>query len=160
MRAALDKLSLWLCVIAGAAICAMMLAMTGDAIARKIVGSIPGAFHTSIALMAIVMFLPQAYAQMRRAHVAIDIVTTRLSPKTQAILGCIAAILGVFVFGVLTWAGGIKAWECTLMKESWVGITYYPSWPFRWFVPLGIGILTLQLACTAIDEFRKVIRKQ
>lgn len=160
MRVALDKLSLGLAVLASVAIFVMMLTMTGDAIARKFVGSIPGAFNTSTALLAIAMFLPQAYVQMRRAHVSIDIITNRLSPKTQAILGGIAAVLGVFAFGLLTWAGWQKAWDATILKEAWVGIINYPAWPFRWAIPLGTGVFTLQLISTAIDEFRKLTGKQ
>ncbi|MHB8867664.1 MAG: TRAP transporter small permease subunit [Thermoleophilia bacterium] len=158
MRAArvLDKVSRWLCAGACVAIAAMMIIMVADAFSRKFVGSIPGGYNTTVGLLTFVLFLPQGYAQMKRKHIVVDLVTERLSERTQAILRGIGAALGVGVFSVLTWAGAMKAWEATVAREEWMGATYYPAWPFRWTIPLGLGILTLQLIVTAFEEFKSV----
>jgi len=132
----------------------MMILMVADAVSRKFVGSIPGGYNTTVGLLTLVLFLPQGYAQMKRQHIAVDLIFGRLSDKTQAILRAIGAIAGIAVFGVLTYAGALKAWEATLAGEEWMGATFYPAWPFRWTIPVGLGVLTLQLAVTAIEEFR------
>lgn len=155
IKIVLDRLSLAMTVIAAAALVLIMLAMALDAAARKVVGSVPGAYEFSIGLMVLVMFLPQAYAQMRGSHVAVDILTSRLSPKMQAILDAFGAFLGALVLGLLTYVSFGKAWECTLAREIIPGMTFYPMWPFRWFVPLGSGLLTLQFLGTTVERLSR-----
>lgn len=161
MKAAqvLDKVSNWLCVGACAAIAVMMILMVADAFSRKLVGSIPGGYNTAVGLLTFVLFLPQGYAQMKRQHIVVDLIVERLSAKTQAVLRGIGAVMGISVFAVLTWAGALKAWEATLAGEEWMGAMYYPAWPFRWTIPLGLGVLTLQLIVTAIEEFKTAGRR-
>jgi TRAP-type C4-dicarboxylate transport system permease small subunit len=153
-RIILDKISLALCAVACFSICVMMILMVGDALSRKIVGSIPGGYNTTIALLTILVFLPMGYVQMKRAHITVDLVTSRLDQRTRAILRIITSILAVLVFALLTWACGQKAWESTLAREEWMGLIYYPAWPFRWTLPLGMGIFTLQMVMAAIDEIK------
>jgi TRAP-type C4-dicarboxylate transport system permease small subunit len=156
MKKFLDKISLWFCGIAAVALLIVMLTMTADAVFRKISGSIPGAYNTSVALLALIMFLPQGYAQIRKSHVSIDLITSHFPLKAQAVMGIIAALLGIFIFGLITWGSIQKAWQSTLIREVWIGVYDYPAWPFRWFVPLGFGMFTIQLVQTAIEEFAKV----
>jgi TRAP-type C4-dicarboxylate transport system permease small subunit len=156
-RIVLDKISLVLAAIACVAIGIMMILMVGDAISRKIIGSIPGGYNTTIALLTILVFFPMGYVQIKKAHIVVDLVTTRLDKKTQAILRIITSILAVLVFAVLTWACGQKAWESTLAKEEWMGLVYYPAWPFRWTLPLGMGIFSLQMIFTSMDEIKAFI---
>jgi TRAP-type C4-dicarboxylate transport system permease small subunit len=156
----LDKLCLWTAALGSAAIFTMMLVMTSDALGRKIIGTFPGAYETAIGLLAILMFSSQGYAQMRRVHLVVDFLTSRLNQKTQTVLNIIWAVLGVGIFGLLTWLGWKAAWKYTLVREIWFGIVDYPAWPFRWFVPLGAGLAAAQFLRTAIDEFGKALRKE
>jgi len=160
IRGILDKVSWWWAVVAAAATFVMMIIMVADALGRKIVGSIPGAYETAIGLMVVIMFLSQGYAQMKRAHVSVEILAMRLSVKAQAVMEGTGAFLGVAVFGLITWLGFAKAWEATVNQEFWYGIVDYPMWIFRWFVPLGAGILTAQLLYTVCDAFGKAMKRQ
>ena len=155
-RTLLDRLSMALCAIACVAIAVMMLLMMVDAVSRKTFGSIPAAYPTTVALLTITLMIPQAYAEMRRKNIVVDLITARLKPRTQAVLGVVVTSMAVFVFGVLTWAGAQKAWESTLAREEWMGVIMYPAWPFRWTVPVGLGLFTLQLVATLVDDARKI----
>jgi TRAP-type C4-dicarboxylate transport system permease small subunit len=154
-RTLLDRLSMALCAIGCVAIAVMMLLMMVDAISRKTFGSIPAAYPSTVALLTITLLIPQAYAEMRRKNIVVDLVTARLKPRTQAVLGVVMTSMAVFVFGVLTWAGAQKAWESTLAREEWMGVMMFPAWPFRWTVPIGLGLFTLQLVATLADYGRK-----
>lgn len=160
LKSILDTLCRWTAAFGSAAIFAMMLVMTADAVGRKIIGTVPGAYETAIGLLAILMFSSQGYAQMRRVHLVVDFFTPRLNQKTQTVLSIIWAALGVGIFGLLTWLGFKAAWKYTLVGEIWFGIIDYPAWPFRWFVPLGAGLAAAQFLRTAIDEFGKALRKE
>jgi TRAP-type transport system small permease protein len=152
----IDTLSRWLAFIAGISICIMMLLMTSDAIGRKVLGTVPGAYETSIGLLALVVLLPQGYTQLYKGHTKIDILSSRFSPRVQLILGGISSILGAIMLGMLAWIGWDRALHATLINEVWIGIIDYPAWPWRWAIPLGCAVITLQLLKTAYEDFRKV----
>jgi TRAP-type C4-dicarboxylate transport system permease small subunit len=160
MKRAINKLSLGLSGLSGIALVILMLTMVADAVGRKLVGTLPGAYETAMALMVLVMFLPQGHAEMKRAHVVVDILTTRLPKRTQAVIGFLSALLGIAVFGLLTYLGWVQAWRSTLEREVWPGFIDYPFWPFRWGVPLGAGVLTLELLNTFIRELRRALGRQ
>ena len=69
MKRAINKLSLGLSGLSGIALVILMLTMVADAVGRKLVGTLPGAYETAMALMVLVMFLPLGHAEMKRAHV-------------------------------------------------------------------------------------------
>jgi TRAP-type C4-dicarboxylate transport system permease small subunit len=155
-RKVVDKISYILAIIAAVAIVGMMITMLCDAIGRKIVGTVPIAFELTVGLLVVALMFPKAFGQIRRVHISIDLFSSRLSKKAQSILSGIGALLGVFVYGVLLWAGASRAWYCTKVGESWYsGIMDFPVWPFRWVIPIGAAALILQFILTAIDEFRK-----
>jgi TRAP-type transport system small permease protein len=152
----IDTLSRWLAFLAGVSICIMMLLMTTDAFGRKLLGTVPGAYETSIGLLALVVLLPQGYTQLYRGHTKIDIISSHFSPRVQLILGGISSILGAVILGMLAWIGWDRALQATLNNEVWIGIIDYPAWPWRWAIPLGCAIITLQLLKTAFEDFKKV----
>ena len=155
-RTIIEKLNLLLCAISCVAIVIMMFLMVADAISRKLIGSIPGGYYTTLAILIILLFFSQGYAQLRGAHITIDLVTSRFSVRTQIVLRIIVNLMAVFLFGIMMWAGAVKAGEMTAAKEEWMGAIFYPAWPFRWTVPVGIGAFTLQIVVATIDEIKKL----
>jgi len=143
-----------LLVIASLSLFAMMLAMFADAMGRKFVGAVPGAFETCSALLVLVMFLSLASAQRHDRHISIDVITRFLPPRVQDVLTAIGAILGALCFFLLTWRGLAEAWRATQVNEVWSGIIDYPVWPFRWVVPVGSVALALQFLVTAGQRLR------
>lgn len=154
LGSAIDKLSLWFGAAAAISIVLMMITMLTDALGRKFVGAVPGAYETTAGLMALVNLLPQAYGEKHRAHVAVDVFSSRFRVRTRSIIKGIGALLGVVIFGILAWLGVVQAWISTMSGEMQVGVIFYPIWPWRWAVPLGAGLFSLQLLKTAIYEFR------
>ena len=152
----INTLSRWLAFIAGVSIFVMMLLMTSDALSRKFIGTVNGAYETSIGLLALVVLLPQGFTQLHRGHTRVDIISSRFPYGAQLILNGIGSILGAIMLGFLTWIGWQRALHATLIGEVWVGIIDYPAWPWRWAIPLGCGVITLQLLKTAIEDFQKV----
>ncbi len=155
LKSVVDKISIFLCKFSCIAIAVMMILMVADAFSRKLIGSIPGGFYTTIAILAVLLFMPQGYAQMLKAHITVDLVTSKLSKKRQLQLSIISNILAVFFFTVLAWAGALKAVEATCAQEEWMGAVFYPSWPWRWCIPIGLVVFTLQLILTLVEEIAK-----
>jgi len=157
LGSAIDKLSRWFAAGAAMSIVLMMIVMLLDALGRKFVGTVPGAYETTVGLMALAMLLPQAYGQIHRAHIAVDVFSSRFPVKTRSIIMGISALIGAVIFGLLAWLGLVQAWESTLVGEMRVGVIFYPMWPWRWAIPLGAGLFALQLLKTAIGIFIEVI---
>ena len=153
VRVVIQKFGEVLVIISALALFFMMLAMFSDAMGRKFVGAVPGAFETCSALLVVVMFLALAYAQRHGRHIAIDVITRFLPKRVQNILTGVGAVLGAACFALLAWYSWREAWHCTQVNEVWSGIIDYPVWPFRWVVPVGSAALMLQFLLTAVDNF-------
>lgn len=143
----------------GFAVVAVMILMVADALGRKLGWPVPGAVEFSEAAMVPAVFLPLMYVQMRRDNVFVSVVTRRLSPQIQALLDALGALVGIAIFGLLTWLAVGKAWEAWVAQEYRVAVIAVPVWPFRWLIALGTGLLCLQLASTTLEELRNAFRR-
>jgi TRAP-type C4-dicarboxylate transport system permease small subunit len=154
IRRVIEKIGDVLTVIAAGALSLIMLVMAVDAIGRKVSGPLPGGYETSMALMVLVMFLPLAFGERRKANISVDLVVRLFPPKVRTLLEAIGAILGIAIFVLITWLGLGDARYSTLVGEYWPGIVSYPVWPFRWIVPIGSSVAALQFLFTAIDKLK------
>ena len=151
----LDALAEWMALVGGFVVFLLMLMVAIDAIGRKVAGALPGALEFSEALMVPAVFLPLMYVQMKREHVFVGVVTMGLSVRTQSLIDAVAAIIGAVLFGFLTWLAMEKALQSTVVWEYRLAVIPVPIWPFRWIIPLGTGLLVLQLMLTAKQEFER-----
>lgn len=151
----LEVLAEWMALIGGFVVFLLMFMVAIDAIGRKLWTALPGALEFSEALMVPAVFLPLMFIQMKREHVFVSAATTQLPIRKQALLDGIAALVGVVVFGLLTWLALDKAYQAWVVGEYRVALISVPIWPFRWLIPLGTGLMVFQLLLTAIEEFQR-----
>ena len=150
---ALEILAEWLALAGGFVVIILMVMITLDALGRKTFGALPGALEFSEALMVPAVFLPLMFVQLKREHVFVSVATMLLPVRTQAFLDGVAAVVGILIFAYLTWLSLDKAVDSWIVGEYRVAIISVPIWPFRWIIPLGMALLVVQLALTAIHEF-------
>jgi TRAP-type C4-dicarboxylate transport system permease small subunit len=158
IRRVIEKTGDVLAVVAAGALSLIMLVMAVDAIGRKLRGPLPGGYESSMALMVLVMFLPLAFGERRKANISVDLVSRLFPPKLRTLLEAIGAIFGVAIFVLITWLGVGAAWYSTSVGETWPGIVSYPVWPFRWIVPIGSFVAALQFLFTAIDKLKSEMK--
>lgn len=151
----LETLAEWMALIGGFVVFVLMFLVAIDAIGRKLWTAVPGALEFSEAMMIPAVFLPLMFIQMKREHVFVSAATTLLTVRRQALLDAIAALVGVVVFGLLTWLALDKAYQAWVVGEYRVALISVPIWPFRWLIPLGTGLMVFQLLLTAFAEFRR-----
>lgn len=149
----LEVLAEWMALIGGCVVFVLMVLVAADALGRKLWTAVPGALEFSEAMMVPAVFLPLMFIQMKREHVFVSAATTHLSIRKQALLDGIAALVGVAVFGLLTWLALEKAYLAWVVGEYRVALISVPIWPFRWLIPLGTGLMVFQLLLTALEEF-------
>ncbi len=154
----IERLATVMALAGGFVVVGLMVLITADALGRKLVKPVPGALEFSEAVMVAAVFLPLMYVQMQREHVFVSVVTQGLPVRVQALLDAVAAFMGVALFGLMTWLAFDKAWEAWTIGEYRVAVIPVPIWPFRWLIPLGTGLLCLQLVLTALQELGRAVR--
>ncbi|HEY7139068.1 MAG TPA: TRAP transporter small permease subunit [Methylomirabilota bacterium] len=101
--------------------------------------------HESMTLIFAMQYvLCGAYAHYTRSHVRVDVVYQSLSPRNQARLDALTALLFFFYLGIMTYTGWKLYWDSQLMWE--VSFTDWapPMYPVKFTVFLGSLLLLLQ----------------
>ncbi|MDX2484976.1 MAG: TRAP transporter small permease [Pseudodonghicola sp.] len=160
---AIRRLIIYLCnalmAIAAAAMILMMLQICADAAMRTIASSsVPGTLEiVSFYYMVSVVFLPLAYIQLHRGHVIIELFTTGLSVRATACLDGLVYTLAGLAMGYFTFAAFNKAIAMTHLGEFVLGVILVFTWPARWLVVAGTGLMSLVYALSAIEEFTRAL---
>ncbi|MGE5146582.1 MAG: TRAP transporter small permease [Candidatus Eiseniibacteriota bacterium] len=101
--------------------------------------------------MVAVIFAPLAFVQSRREHFFAEIVTRHWSERTVRILDAICLVVTGLVLFFLTWRTGAYALTFTKAGASVeTGFFTIPTWPSRWFVPVGLGLMALYATLQAV----------
>ena len=152
-RVVIEKFAEWMALVGGFVVFLMMLMVAVDAVGRKVASSLPGALEFSEAFMVPAVFLPLMFVQLRREHVFVGVVTDWLSPRSRAFLDGLASLVGIVIFGFLSWLALDKAIQAFAVGEYRIAVISVPIWPYRWIIPFGTGLMVLQLTLHAIEDF-------
>jgi hypothetical protein len=76
-----------------------------------------------------------------------------LSRRALKALDEVCLLVTALLLAFLTWQTGAYAWSHTEAREH-VQTAYYtlPTWPARWFVPVGLGVMGLYALVQALDS--------
>lgn len=139
------------------ALLVIMFAVSLDAVLRYAFSApIAGVLEGVELLLVFAVFGSVAQVQADRGHIAISALTELLGRRSQAAVKIIVSLLGLGLFGVMTWATGAMAWRSWRMGEYSDGLIAFPIYPSRIMVALGCLFLSLQLLselASAIEEF-------
>lgn len=147
-------LSIAITLLGAVAILLMMVHIVADGLLRTFFSSgVPATMEfASFYYMVAVTFLPLAYIQIARGHVIVELFTGGLPRRTNyAIDGFIGLILTAGA-GYFTYAATWKALAMTRVGEFAIGTIVLPTWPTRWFLVAGLGLLAVTALTEAIDD--------
>lgn len=104
--------------------------------------------------------LAGGYVLLHKAHVSVDIMYARFSPRVQAIIDLITAPLFFFFIGLLLWQSFSMALESWRMQE--VNPTFWapPVYPIKTLIPISALLFLLQGTAKFIRDFKVVISGQ
>lgn len=141
-------------VMAGISVFLMMIQVTFDVGLRAVFGSgIPGTLTiVSYYYMVIVAFVPLALAELRRAHIQMELVTDLMPERlSRKVIGWQLLPIGL-ITGALTWRGFDEALKQMERGASQVqGLTTIATWPAIFALPLGVGLMTLLVLLRFLD---------
>jgi TRAP-type mannitol/chloroaromatic compound transport system permease small subunit len=116
------------------------------------------AFDITLYFAGVTYVIGGAYTLLKNRHVKMDVLYTRLSLRTQAILDLITVPGFVIFCGILLWQGSVRGWESFLMKETLYTGFRPIVWPVRWMIPIGGFLILLQGLAKFIRDFHMVVR--
>lgn len=142
------KLAMWMIVIT-------TLISAGNALVRKSFGITSNALlEVQWYLFAAVFMLGAGYCFMKNAHVRIDFVSSRLSPKTRNWIDVVGIVVVLIPFCLLcihlSWPFFYMAYTSGQMSDNAGGLI---RWPVYAVIPAGFALLLLQ----ALSELIKRI---
>lgn len=144
----------------GAATILLMMGSTIIDVSRRFLLSKPvgGVVELNEMLVVWIVFLGLAYVQADAAHVRVDVLFSRLSPKKRAILNILACSVGLALFGLIMVKGGQAAWSAWVRGEYKFGAVPFPLWPSKVMVPIGSSLLCVQLVIDIVLNIQQLIR--
>jgi TRAP-type C4-dicarboxylate transport system permease small subunit len=150
----------WLTIIAAGIIMVMVFLTAIDVILRYIFNSpLPGAYELKEFLLVGVVFLGLGYIQSIKGHLSVDVLISRMSPKTQTVFNILSYVICLFTFSIITWQAGYRAWIAFDTGQLREGLVRYPLWPAKLMIPIGTGLLCLRLIRDIIVDFDKLRKK-
>lgn len=146
---AVTALSKWLWVAGKGFAFLLMCLVFIDVFFRRLAFTFVGSKDLIQITFLIVCFFSFSYAWIRGDHINVDILVEKLPPKLKNMSYFLASMIGVFLFGCLTYS------SYNLLSDSirFHAVTPdlgFPHWPMNLIMLLGSGLLTLQCAVSAM----------
>lgn len=94
--------------------------------------------------IVIICYLQAVYAILSGGMMNVDAITRRMPARIQGVLGALACILGIVLFGIIFW-GSIEGFTHALNSGEYEGegALRVPMWPVRLAVLVGSGLAVL-----------------
>lgn len=144
--AGIDRLSAGIGLLVRWLVLASVLISAGNAVMRKAFNVGSNAFlEVQWYLFSAVFLLGAGYVFLKNAHVRIDFISGKLSPRANALIdvvGILAVILPLCAMLIsLSWPVFHQAWVSGEMSQNAGGLI---RWPVLLLIPVGFGLLVLQ----------------
>ncbi len=144
-------------LVSAACVLILMVLVVADIFGRYLFNSpVPMAYEVGSFLMVFVVFLGLAYTQKMGAHIRVEILTLRLSPRARDVLDILASVLGLILYATITYQSVIWAWASWQVGDYVAGLINIPRWPSQFAVPLGSALLCLQFLADVIQRMAEL----
>lgn len=123
----------------------LMILDTADVVGRYIFNRpITGTLEYSKLLAVVMVFLSWGYIQAIKAHIKVDLVISRFSPRAQVITDFVTSFIFLGLFSLIVWRAPLVAiahWRIGLSLD----VTQVPTAPFELLTAFGAFIVCLEL---------------
>lgn len=137
-----------LVVMTGIACVNMFLRLVGNPLAP--------AYELVSYLGAVTVAMPLGYAQLKKSHIAVDILSSRFNPGLRRVVQSVSLALSALFFGIISWKVAVHAtnlWQAGELSET----TRMAFYPFIYVVAVSCGLLCL---CLVVDLLILVLPTQ
>jgi len=132
----------------------LMTLIIAGIIARIIGVAFSGVTNLSESLLVIAIYLSIAYTQQTKQHVAVEFLIGSLNEKNRKLLSAINVIIPIVICSIIVFASWDYAIDSWRLREKMDGAPFYPIYPPKIAIAVGVSFLWLQLIA---DFFRGVL---
>ena len=133
----------------------MALSTTYEVIARYLFNSPTlWSMESNQYVLCLYSALAGGYALLHKAHVSVDIISSRFSEKTRACVDIATSFFFFLFILVLIWKSGVMAWDSLVENEVSPTILEVPLFPVKIFIPIGGFLILLQGVGKLLGDIR------
>lgn len=130
-----------------------MFFIAGSVASRYILDySVPGSLDISQIILVLIIFFPLAYVEKEGGHIKITVLYSKFSPQMVKVLKMVSNILGLILFGLMSFMSLIGAINSFWQKEASWGDFAIPLWIPKFFIFIGV---TSIFSYVVINSFRR-----
>lgn len=103
-------------------------------------------FEVTLFIYGSFFMLGSAYCHLEKKHVAVDVLTHHVGPKTKRALAIFSELVVLFVVVVMIYMSVQSAYKSTMMRERSTHQTpFNPEiWWYRWVIPVSCALVSWQ----------------
>lgn len=144
-------------ILTGIIIIFILIAVCTDTTLRFLLNSpITGVTEVTENSLLFVAFLSTAWVLKRGGHVNVDILLSRVNPRTRILFGIISSLIGVCASIVLVWFGTQVSWQHIHENIRTSTIMELPKGPILTIIPIGSFFLLIQFIRNIFSDWKKL----
>ncbi len=153
----LGRASRWGVALGGTFLVAIMFVVVITVITRLFKFGFTGGIEFVEVFIVVTVAFALPYTALKKGHVSIDAIISRLKPKTQIIISCFTMFLSMAVWGLIVWANILITQE-----KAFTELSYFmkvPYLPFRIIWIIGLALFCLMYLLDFAKSIRSVVTK-
>jgi TRAP-type mannitol/chloroaromatic compound transport system permease small subunit len=155
----LQRLALGLLLMGAMGMIVSMLLGVADVVGTQFFDRpVPGALEITESTMVLIVFGALAYAQMRRAHIRVELLYGNVGPRAKSLMDAATHAIVLAFFVLLAWQGVGEARYSWEIGEATMGTIRLPLYYARWLLVFGSVLLIVQLARDVISDLGRAWR--
>lgn len=117
---------------------------------------VPGPRELTESTMVLIVFGALAYAQIRRAHIRVELVYFQMPPRVRAVMDVITDLAAIAFYALILQQAIGEAQYSLKINEATVGLIRFPLWPARFILAAGCALMILQLVLHLIEDLIRI----
>lgn len=152
-----ERLALIVLLVGGLGMLFSMFLGVADIVGTQVLLiPVPGPRELTESTMVLIVFGALAYAQIRRAHIRVELLYLKMPPRGRAVMDVITDLAAIAFFGIILSEAISEAQYSYQIKEATTGLIRFPLWPARFTLVAGCSLMILQLCLHLIQDLIRI----
>jgi TRAP-type C4-dicarboxylate transport system permease small subunit len=152
-----ERLALIVLLIGGIGMIMSTFLGVADVVGTQVLNvPVPGPRELTESTMVLIVFGALTFAQIRRAHIRVEIAYLAVGPRFRAVMDVVTDVAAIIFFSLIAWQGLLEAQYSMKIGEATSGLIRFPLWPARFTLVAGASLIILRLVLDLIIDCGRV----